>query len=256
MRRIIFSDLDGTILTHTLRSLAALNSTLVWLKEHECDVVWNSSKTAAEILFLTSELSVQFPFIVENGAAIYLTNDLQHSQALAHPSGLKHIRLGPDYTEIRKAFQQACSSLCINAAGYFDLSLEEISQRTGLSLEEASRAKARECSETILSSHSSDELGKLAAKLQEFGLILTQGTRFYTIGGRSVDKGMAASIFCSILAKSNQNFRSYAIGDAANDYSMIAVVNRGYILKPADSAEKSIAQWKEVVCKIASAGGD
>ena len=72
MKTIIFTDLDGTFLNHDdysyQDSLQALNS----IFQKEIPLIFTTSKTKIEIEKLQNNLQITEPFIVENGAAIFI----------------------------------------------------------------------------------------------------------------------------------------------------------------------------------------
>ena len=70
--RLIFTDLDGSLLDHSSYSFAPAAGLLDRLAEQLIPVIPVTSKTCAEVLSLRKTLNNSQPFIVENGAAIYL----------------------------------------------------------------------------------------------------------------------------------------------------------------------------------------
>ena len=84
-RRIVFTDLDGTLLDHYTYQTDAAKETIVTLKFNNVDIVPNSSKTEQEILLIREQLTLESPFITENGAAVYITINYFSQQ----PAGTK-----------------------------------------------------------------------------------------------------------------------------------------------------------------------
>jgi predicted mannosyl-3-phosphoglycerate phosphatase (HAD superfamily) len=72
---IVYSDLDGTFLDHRTYSCADSLNAFHLLTGHGVPIVFCSSKTRAEIETILEELPVKNPFIIENGAAIYVPLD-------------------------------------------------------------------------------------------------------------------------------------------------------------------------------------
>ena len=77
---LVFSDLDGTLLDHHTYSFAAALPMLDKLKSQQIPVIPNTSKTFAELTEFTEQLDKDGPFIVENGAAIYIPIDFFKTQ--------------------------------------------------------------------------------------------------------------------------------------------------------------------------------
>ncbi len=72
MKRIVFTDLDGTLLDSNTysyqKSLAAINR----VKEAGIPIIFCSAKTRAEQETYRRELALFHPFVVENGGAIFI----------------------------------------------------------------------------------------------------------------------------------------------------------------------------------------
>ena len=69
---LLITDLDGSLLDHDDYSYDPAKPVLQLLEEMRIPVILASSKTCAEMLELRAELGNEHPFIVENGAAIYV----------------------------------------------------------------------------------------------------------------------------------------------------------------------------------------
>ena len=70
--RLVFSDLDGSLLDHYSYSYEAALPQMEALERAGIPLILVSSKTRAEILILREELANRHPFIVENGAAVFI----------------------------------------------------------------------------------------------------------------------------------------------------------------------------------------
>ncbi|MFT4614813.1 MAG: putative mannosyl-3-phosphoglycerate phosphatase (HAD superfamily), partial [Bacteroidia bacterium] len=71
-KQLIFTDLDGSLLDHYTYSFRSALPVLRQLERRLVPVVPVSSKTRAELEPLRHELANVGPFIVENGAAIFV----------------------------------------------------------------------------------------------------------------------------------------------------------------------------------------
>lgn len=72
---IVVTDLNGTLLDPVTGSSAAARPALQRLAELGIPVIFNSSKTTAEMLHLRQQLDNVHPFITENGADLYLPRE-------------------------------------------------------------------------------------------------------------------------------------------------------------------------------------
>ena len=70
-KRIILTDLDGSLLDHDTYSFGPANLP-VMLEKIGIPVIPVTSKTFSEVLKLKNELNNNHPFITENGSAIYI----------------------------------------------------------------------------------------------------------------------------------------------------------------------------------------
>ena len=66
----VVTDIDGTLMDHNYDLTPAI-STINWLKTLGIPVIPCTSKTANEVRTLRKEIGLNYPFIVENGGAIY-----------------------------------------------------------------------------------------------------------------------------------------------------------------------------------------
>ena len=71
MRLAIFTDLDGTLLDHDTYEWSPARPMLDRIREEGWPLVFVTSKTRAEVEGLRTEMEVDEPFIVENGAAAF-----------------------------------------------------------------------------------------------------------------------------------------------------------------------------------------
>ena len=74
-KSIIFTDLDGSLLNHDTYDFTPCMPLIRWLKQNGVPVIPTTSKTKAEILAFRKTAVLETPFIVENGAAVYIPID-------------------------------------------------------------------------------------------------------------------------------------------------------------------------------------
>lgn len=205
--KVIFLDLDKTLLDEDYS--AAHNMVLIEkLKEMGFIIVFNSSKTQREIEFYKLEFAVDDPYIVENGSAIiFPENNKIHNISKVN------------YEYIKNVLHKLSTKYGIKY--YSNSTLEEIEQFTDLPEHLAVLAMTRDYTETIFNGIN-DELVK---EISDNGLIITKGSRFYTVSG-NCNKGIAVKILLAELG----NPESYAVGDGENDMPMLNEVDHPFIV--------------------------
>lgn len=212
---LVFTDLDGTLLDHHDYSYAAAEPALHRLKQAGIPVILNSSKTRPEMEALRARLGNQAPFIVENGAAAIipagnLGNTAEEVVSFAAPldTVLHQLHL----------LRAEGFSFC----GFSDMSVEDVVAATGLSAEGAANARQRIGTEPLLWLDDEAKLPQMRARLEQAGLQLIKGGRFYHAMGQ-YDKADAMQY----LIRRYQALSPYkavvsiALGDSPNDIRML-----------------------------------
>jgi mannosyl-3-phosphoglycerate phosphatase len=240
MGLVVFSDLDGTLLDHDDYSHDAAQPALAALKERGAPVVLCSSKTRAEILPLWYTLGLKGPFIAENGGGVFIPRE--HRLA-AEPGwqaagpGWRVRRLGLPIEEVRERF--AGFKDRFGARGFGDLSDDEVAGLTGLSRAQASLARRREFNEPVVLPEPEAQADEFAAAAREAGLETTRGGRFFHLlaGG---DKGKAVRQVAELFRLEDPELLTMALGDAQNDLSMLAMVDRPVLVARPDGSHAQL----------------
>mgnify|MGYP001627751581 CR=1 FL=1 len=210
---IIFTDLDGTLLDHHDYSWSAALPALSWLRAKNIPVVLASSKTAAEIAPLRTQMRLQScPAIVENGAGIL-------------PSNTEADDTGDQYTRLRAALDALPPALRQRFRGFGDLSNSQVADITGLPPASAKLARNRAFSEPGLFDGDSDSLNAFVTALKEQQVHARRGGRFLTLsfGGTKADR------MDEIAARYGVP-KMIALGDAPNDVEMLEKADHGFII--------------------------
>jgi len=233
---IIFTDLDGTLLDHSGYSFEAALPALGLVKERDIPLVICSSKTRREIEHYRKKLSNNHPFISENGGGIYIPEDyfrfnMQDSKLkIEAEGGYTIIRLGAKYADLRRALQELQTD-GFAIKGFGDMTVEEVSAATGLSMDEAEMARDRDFDEPFIITGQIDELPLLAA-IRGKGLNSTQGQFFHILGNS--DKGKAVSILTDLYRQLYGGTVTVAIGDSPNDIPMLERVDHPVVVRKHD----------------------
>jgi mannosyl-3-phosphoglycerate phosphatase len=233
---VVFTDLDGTLLDRDTYSPDEALPAIEKLRENQTPIVFCSSKTRKEQEWYREKLSITDPFIVEDGSAIFLDEGYFPfpSSYPKRVSGYNVIELGATYAEIRAALASVQSELNLRIVGYGDLSSAEVSSLTGLSNDEAERARQREYQETVVSKYSEEDLEKLATSLKKRDLVLSPGARFMGVGGKT-DKGIAVDVLTTMLQLKYGEIRTIGIGDSFNDVPMFLSVDVPVLVQQPDA---------------------
>jgi len=231
---IVFTDLDGTLLDHYTYlwddALPALEKLFLF----NIPVILCTSKTRDESIYFRGQIGLDYPFIVENGAAIFSPLgyfDQQFSRTL---NGGYEIKLfGVSYSELVEFLQICKRELNVQLAGFSELSSDEIQNLTRLPIHQAELARRREFNEPFyfLDECSEKKLPEMKSLAESRGLKITKGGRFYHTSGNH-DKGLAVKTLVDFFNQDKQSkLISIGIGDSLNDLSMLQNVKIPCLVK-------------------------
>jgi len=212
-KSIIFTDLDGTLLDHGTYSFEVALPMLDFIKSNNIPLIIVTSKTKDEVLRIQKLLDMKAPFIVENGAGIFIPSE----------EGYEMVSMGFDYAYIQDCYLKYASSISI--VGFSAMKDEEVVKHTGLSIENASDARKRTFTEPFILNDKNrlDDLRKMA---DEDGLDIVKGGRFYHLITKGQDKANAVEYLINDYAKkSDHEYTTIALGDSENDLSMLQSVD-------------------------------
>lgn len=251
LQPIIFTDMDGSLLDHATYSHAEADECLNWLKQKQIPVIPVTSKTCAEVLMLRQQLNNEAPFIVENGAAIYIPlNELQPSSSEVARSEDFLIRT---FVDSRVHWQGLLKTVGTHLNDAFltfqQAGIEGIMQMTGLNEQQAQLAAQREYGEPLKWLGSDAQYDEFREFIQAQGGQLLRGGRFIHLSG-ACDKGIALQW---LLNQYRQHYAektvvSIALGDSQNDIAMLEAVDHAIIIRSpvhdypqlSDNAEQSV----------------
>lgn len=237
MKKLIFTDLDGTLLDLASYSPEKARDAVKKLKSAGVSIIFCSSKTWAEQESYLQELSLDEPVIVENGSGIFLPRDHQLQFELESKllNGKPAIVLGKRYEEILNAIKSTVSSRNLHFDFYFNKTVAQIAEITGLTQEAAKRAMDRNFSETLFNASSDpDGFALLESDLLQQEIQCTPGSKYVTMTGNNSDKGKAVQLVIEAYKKLDPETISYGIGDSRNDLEMLQVVDHPYLVQKPD----------------------
>jgi mannosyl-3-phosphoglycerate phosphatase len=239
---LVFSDLDGTLLDQRTYSFEPARPALRLLRESGIPLIICTSKTRAEVEEIRIALGNTDPFIVENGGAIFVPEGYFPVEipAARMDSGYQVVELGTSYSRILSVFSCMKERLPGQLRGFSDLSAEEVTRLTGLSLEEAARAKIREYDEPFLLDDPAANLDIVKRAAESAGLSITRGRFFHLTGDN--DKGRAVRLVRDFYARAGGvDLRTIGLGDSPNDFPLLQYVDFPILVqKPGGQYEPSI----------------
>ena len=243
--RLLFTDLDGSLLDHQTYDWSPAAEWLMRLREDDVPVIPVTSKTRSELLALRQALNlVDSPFVAENGAVVGLPAAWCHArlERTPGPDGLVIKTLGVDIGFIRQRLAVWRERLGVRFTPMGEMQLDDLVAFTGLSEEEARLARMREGSEPLIWADSEARLEDFRQGLAGDGLHLVRGGRFWHATGES-DKGQAVSWLTERFA-ALRGLRplTLALGDGPNDIAMLEAVDQAVVIRGCHGLEVSPQQ--------------
>lgn len=221
---IIVTDLDGTLLDHYTYKFDAALPALEHLKRLDIPLILNSSKTAPEIISLRKALNNTHPFIVENGAGIYIP-------IAGKQNDFEVISFGRERKSILKVLKTIRDNFNLPFTSFNDMSVEELMAETGLTMTKAEQAKQREFTEPLKWHGNDQQWGVFCTEIARSGLSAVQGGRFISVSSQ-VDKGQALKW----IAEYYQQLWAVqpiivALGDSDNDAAMLSLADHSVLIR-------------------------
>lgn len=242
-RKVIFTDLDGTLLDEKYSFKKAIPA-LSLIREKKIPLIICTSKTRAEIELYRKRLKNKHPFISENGGAIfipkgYFSNKKSIKQKIKVKRNYEIIELGVPYKRLLLVLKKIKKQIPLR--GFSDMSIKEISKKSGLTLREARLAKKREYDEAFKLENKKDK-NNIIKLIKKINLNYTLGGRYMHILGNN-DKGKAVKILINLYKEKLGGVESIGLGDSENDIPMLGVTNKKYMIKGPAQWNKKVIQF-------------
>ncbi len=220
-RLLISTDLDGTLLDHYSYSATAAEPALQQLRQLQIPWVLNTSKTLAELEPLRRQLDNSHPFVVENGAAVYIPLDSPLAPDLAtDPRGRYRCKtFGPSRRRLLMALEPL--SRRYRFTGFAALTPERLVTLTGLAPDAARQAMTRQFTEPLIWEDSRSALEGFAAELSLLNFQVQRGGRFTHVMGRCDKAEAMAWLVEQYQALWGEPVKCMALGDGDNDIGML-----------------------------------
>nr|WP_238526953.1 HAD-IIB family hydrolase [Glaciecola nitratireducens] len=225
---LIFTDLDGTLLDHYSYEHEDAKACMERLLGHGIPIIPNTSKTFAELITLRKRLGLNGPFIVENGAAIFINKNFlpekpkgavwQDGFWVKSFSSKRNYWLGlikkisPEHGHLFESFA--------------NMSLERIVETTGLEESDALLSSQRQFGEPLLWKGTEEQLESFILMLRRLGAHPVKGGRFLHVGG-DCNKGIALTWLLKEYQRQHRNVTvsTIALGDGKNDVAMLEIAD-------------------------------
>ena len=241
-QRLVFSDLDGSLLDHHSYDWTPAKGWLERLNACGVPVIPVTSKTRSELMSLRQTMGMeQAPFIAENGAIVGLPSAWCHARLDRDvgADGLMIRMLGVDIGFIRKRLSLWRERLDATFSTMSEMTLEQVVELTGLTEPEARLARLREGSEPLIWEDDNAMLERLREGLRGDGLRMVQGGRFWHVTGEC-DKGSAVGwLIERFEALRGHHPLTLALGDGPNDVSMLERVDQAVLIRGGHDLEVS-----------------
>jgi mannosyl-3-phosphoglycerate phosphatase len=239
-RILIYTDLDGTLLDHHTYSFKKALSALSEIKRRNIPLVLCSSKTKCELEEYQRKLRIKYPFISENGGAVFIPKGYfdKPENDLKEMGKYLVLELGTPYKKLRKRLLEVSRKLGIKVVGFGDLKTKQITSMFNLPYKEARLAKKRDYDEPFyfLEEIEPKKIRAIEREFNKDGLNLTKGGRFYHLVGQN-DKGKAVRLLTKMYKQNwNTDFVTIGIGDSLNDLPMLKAVDIPILVRQKDNA--------------------
>ena len=231
---LIFTDMDGSLLDHHNYHFDDAVPTLNKLENANIPVIPVTSKTLAEVELLRDSLHNRHPFIVENGAAVFIPVGYFDNQPIDTTES--HGYWVKEFVAKRDRWQSLIESVRPRYADQFrtftEAGIDGIIAMTGLNVHAAARAARRQYGEPI-SWHGNGNLKhQFIDELTAAGAHILEGGRFLHVSG-DCDKGQALKWLEQVYQQAHpeKQMVSLAIGDSQNDQAMLEQADHALLIR-------------------------
>ena len=243
---VIITDLDGSLLHPSTYSFEGAVPTLNIIKDKGIPLILSSSKTRAEVGLYRKRLGNSHPFVSENGGGIFIPVDYFPFHIEGETKeGYIIITLGSPYNEVRKVFSEIKVETGVKATGFGDMTIEEVAELTGITIEEAALAKEREFDEPFIIDGTEKDKEYFCKGIDEKGFYRTEGRFLHILGNH--DKGRAARILIGYYKRLFGKVTTVGIGDSLNDVPLLREVDLPVLMPKGDGKYEPAADFTNLI---------
>ena len=241
---IVFTDLDGSLLNHDTYDWTEALPAIDALKKVGFPMVINSSKTSTEIKRIREKMHNTDPFICENGAVVHLNEKMQETPL----DSMAEVYFAKPYSIIIEVLKELKQTHQFKMIGFNDMNVRHLMELTELDEICASAAKQREATEPLVWSDTQESLALFKKLLQQKGLSLTKGGRFYHVMS-PVSKGDSIQYLIKKYKslEPDTQWLSAGLGDSFNDISMLEQVDYPILIKNPHAIKPNVNHIKNLV---------
>lgn len=227
---IVVTDLDGTLLDHETYSWQPAETALKLLSDHQVPVVLCSSKTLAEMKLLADEMSLSYPLIVENGAAV----------AWREGDDYRVEPLGRSREEVLAEAHRLRDKHGYQFSGFADWSVSDVVDQSGLDEEAAALSLQRHGTEPIIWEDSDEAYEAFVTELKDHKIRAVRGGRFIHLMGYfdKADGVRAVRDYFGTLR--GCEIKVLALGDSPNDAQMLNAATVAVRIRSAKSNDMKL----------------
>ena len=214
-RLLVMSDLDGTLLDHYSYDFSSALEAMKRLEALQIPLVLNSSKTFPEMLQIRKAINNTCPFVVENGAALYVPAQQGGREIF------ECVIFGLTRRDILAAMHEIESRHQFEYQAFSRMSVAQLVATTGLGADQAQYALSRQYTEPLLWKDSSEHLAEFTAMCNKAGISVIRGGRFVHLSG-AADKSDCMGWLREFYGKRyGRTPAIIALGDSENDVLML-----------------------------------
>ncbi|MEO1855812.1 MAG: HAD-IIB family hydrolase [Rubritalea sp.] len=226
---LIVTDIDACFMDENYRYEDAMEAVQA-LQRKGYPLVFNSSKTLAELQDLTRELNLDTPIIAENGGIIAVPKNSELAELCQSSTEKTWQEMGSYWisntalsrSAILKVAHELRSEHQFAFQGFADWAVSDVMTHTGLSEEKATLAKDRHVSEPILWQDTQERWQDFYELMQKHQIRALHGGRFIHLMS-CCDKSDGLKAARSLYQKFDPktDWTTMALGDSPNDLSML-----------------------------------
>jgi mannosyl-3-phosphoglycerate phosphatase len=231
--KVVFTDLDGTLLDEATYSFEAAAPALGEIRAAGIPLVLVTSKTRAETEWWRERIGSGAPYVVENGGAALIPDGCFSFRVPAR------LEFGTPYAQLTRALAEASASSGCRVRGFSGMTTAEVAEVCGLPAEQAALARLREYDEPFVILDPEREKELLAA-IEGHGLRWTRGGRFHHILGGG-DKAQAVAALLELYRREFGRVHAIGLGDAWNDIGFLRLMDSAVVID-SPAADRMMAE--------------
>jgi mannosyl-3-phosphoglycerate synthase len=239
-KKVVFTDLDGTLLHPLTSSYSQALDSIRLLQEKDIPIIFCSAKTRGEQQAYMEELGIKDPFIVENGGAIFIPKNYFRFPFAYDKATQDYlvIELGAPYQEIRQRLKKIDEETDGHIVGFGAMDVEEVARETALNLKSAELARQREYSEMARIEGDRKIVELVLKEIKKAGLSYTPAGKLYEIMEGN-DNGKAVQILIALYKLNFAEAWTAGIGNDEDDSPMLSAVDLPILVQGHDN------RWKK-----------